>query len=83
MRAKAGNNRREEVEMARLIDIVYDYTLQVWVRDHIIQGCTHPETMAKPCCPAYRLAGLDIREQSRVDDSSLDSGQLPVAGDEG
>jgi hypothetical protein len=44
----------------------FDYELQVWVANGIIQRCGHPQTMrsgGRPCCNAYRLAGqstLDI-----------------------
>ena len=41
----------------------FDYDLQVWVVDGIIQPCGHPDTMRSPknsCCNAYRLAGQNI-----------------------
>ena len=41
----------------------FDYDLQVWVVDGIIQLCGHPHTMRSPersCCNAYRLAGQNI-----------------------
>jgi hypothetical protein len=43
----------------------FDYELQVWVANGIIQGCGHAQTMrsnGKPCCNAYRLAGQRILE---------------------
>ncbi len=43
----------------------FDYDLQVWVVDHIVQRCGHPEAMSSPehyCCNARELAGQDIRE---------------------
>ena len=41
----------------------FDYELQVWIANGIIQRCEHPQTMrsdGKPCCNAYRLAGQSI-----------------------
>lgn len=38
----------------------FDYDLQVWVLDYIIQRCGHPVSMAG-CCNASRYAGQDIR----------------------
>ena len=41
----------------------FDYELQVWVANGIIQRCGHPNTMPSPkkfCCNAYRLAGQNI-----------------------
>ena len=36
----------------------FDYILQVWVKNYIIQKCGH-----KACgCNAYRFAGQDIRK---------------------
>jgi len=43
----------------------FDYDLQVWVVDGIIQPCGHPDTMRspeRPCCNAYRLAEQKILE---------------------
>lgn len=43
----------------------FDYALQVWVRDGVIESCGHPERMRSsgaPCCDAYRLAGQRITE---------------------
>jgi hypothetical protein len=42
----------------------YDYTLQVWVVDGIVQRCGHPPAMARrgPCCMAFVLAGRRIDE---------------------
>jgi hypothetical protein len=42
----------------------YDYDLQVWVIDGIVQDCGHPATMRQrgPCCNANRLAGLTVAE---------------------
>lgn len=48
----------------------HDYKLQVWVRDYIIQDCGHPVSMHPDCCPAHRLAGLDIRNLSGRQDRS-------------
>ena len=41
----------------------FDYELQVWVVNGIIQHCGHPDTMRSPknfCCNACRLAGRSI-----------------------
>ena len=42
----------------------YDYGLQVWICNFIIQRCNHPAVMSidGPCCNGSRYAGLDIRE---------------------
>ena len=51
----------------------FDYELQVWVTNGIIQRCGHPDTMrsqGKFCCNAYRLAGqniLDVPNAQRRD----------------
>jgi len=39
----------------------YDYDIQCWVEDYIIQDCGHPETMRPGCCNGDRLKGKDIR----------------------
>lgn len=39
----------------------YDYDLQVWVIDYIIQNCGHPDSMRPNCCNRDRLQGKDIR----------------------
>jgi hypothetical protein len=33
----------------------FDYNLQVWVKDGVIMGCGHPETM-KDCCNGRKYA---------------------------
>ena len=40
----------------------FDYALQVWVLDGVVQRCGHPVAMRRggPCCPAFRLAGRRI-----------------------
>jgi hypothetical protein len=42
----------------------FDYALQVWVIDGIVQRCGHPPVMARrgPCCTAFVLAGHRIAE---------------------
>lgn len=43
----------------------FDYALQVWVLEGIVQPCGHPEAMraaSRPCCPAFTLAGRRITE---------------------
>ena len=38
----------------------YDYALQVWVLDGIVQACGHPSEMRRfaPCCDQDRYQGL-------------------------
>jgi hypothetical protein len=53
---------RDEIRHGRVWD-GFDYELQVWVVNGIIQCCGHPDTMLSPknfCCNAYRLAGRTI-----------------------
>ena len=59
----------------------FDYELQVWVANGIIQCCGHPATMrlqGRSCCNAYRLAGrsiLDLPNAQRRDvDDTLTEG---------
>ncbi len=41
----------------------FDYDLQAWVVDGIIQDCGHPSEMkARGCCNAHKLAGKKILE---------------------
>ncbi len=42
----------------------FDYDLQVWVVDFIIQKCGHPESMREhgSCCNANLYHGIDIRK---------------------
>jgi len=42
----------------------FDYTLQVWVLEGIIQNCGHPQNMSKGhgCCNARTLHGRKISE---------------------
>lgn len=43
----------------------FDYDLQVWVRDGIVQPCAHPASMA--CgCKARRYAGLILTDVRAV-----------------
>lgn len=37
----------------------FDYALQVWVLDGVIQPCGHP---GKPCCNAGRYYGLKLKD---------------------
>jgi len=40
----------------------FDYDLQVWFKDYIIQNCGHPKHMKEQgCCNGNRYAGIDIR----------------------
>lgn len=40
----------------------FDYALQVWVVEGVVQGCGHPPAMSRsaPCCAAFELAGQRI-----------------------
>lgn len=41
----------------------YDYNLQAWIKDGVIQDCFHPEHWKEShCCNAHRLAGRRIHE---------------------
>jgi hypothetical protein len=54
----------------------FDYALQAWVVDGIVQCCGHPAAMSRhaPCCAAFALAGQRIdrisgaQERRRRDD---------------
>jgi hypothetical protein len=59
----------------------FDYELQLWVVNGIIQHCGHPDTMRSAknfCCNAYRLAGrsiVDVPNAQRRDvDDTLTKG---------
>jgi hypothetical protein len=59
----------------------FDYELQVWGVNGIIQHCGHPDTMRlrdRSCCNAYRLAGRSILDvpnaQRREVDDTLTEG---------
>ncbi len=43
-------------------DISFDYRLQVWVINGIIQNCGHPESMRPNCCNGDRFKGLRIED---------------------
>lgn len=43
----------------------FDYAIQVWVVDGIVQRCGHPDRMrlgGVPCCNADRYAGQQISD---------------------
>ena len=40
----------------------YDYDLQCWVMDYIVQDCGHPDSMRPGCCYGGGHAGEDIRD---------------------
>jgi len=40
----------------------YDYQLQVWVVNGIIQNCGHPESMRPGCCNADKLQGKKLAD---------------------
>ena len=44
----------------------FDYALQVWVVDGVVQRCSHPAAMSQhaPCCAAFALAGQRIDQIS-------------------
>lgn len=43
----------------------FDYRLQVWVVEGVIQDCNHPKRMKeKGCCKGHRLRGRNILEVS-------------------
>jgi hypothetical protein len=59
----------------------FDYELQVWVRNGIIQNCGHPAMMRTqdgPCCNAYHLAGQKILDIPRAE--KIDNGLTEVYG---
>lgn len=39
----------------------FDYGLQVWVKNYIIQDCGHPDEMSPGCCNSDKYCNLDIR----------------------
>ncbi len=39
----------------------FDYDLQVWVKNYIIQKCGHPKAITGICCHVKGLAGKDVR----------------------
>lgn len=43
-------------------DLHFDYKLQVYILDGIIQGCNHPDSMKTngPCCNQDKLKGQSI-----------------------
>jgi hypothetical protein len=51
----------------------FDYALQVWVLDGVIQRCGHLAAMARrgPCCAEFTLAGRRIDEVSGTERRSL------------
>jgi len=55
---------RDEYDADEYVRNGYDYILQVWVRDGVIQDCAHPPSMREgnePCCTANALRGQSIR----------------------
>jgi hypothetical protein len=53
----------------------FDYELQVWVVNGIIQHCGHPDRMRlqdRSCCNAYRLAGRSILDVPNAQRSGVD-----------
>lgn len=58
----------------------FDYRLQVWVRDGIVQPCGHPARMrtSGPCCAQHAYAGRSILEiegaEARTESREPDAG---------
>lgn len=42
--------------------LYFDYRLQLWVKDGVIQDCHHPKTLrlVRTCCRAHELRGRRI-----------------------
>ena len=40
----------------------YDYTLQVWVKNGVVQPCVHPGRMGPRCCNQRIYAGKRIAD---------------------
>lgn len=38
----------------------FDYRLQVWVKDGVVQPCAHPDSMRQPCCRAATYHGYKV-----------------------
>ena len=45
--------------------VEFDYGLQVWVIDGIIQNCGHPDDMRPGCCNGDKFKGMTIEEAGR------------------
>jgi hypothetical protein len=64
----------------------FDYALQVWVVDGVVQRCGHPIAMARlePCCAAFTLAGQRIDRipgaQRRSPPTRPGAGSAPAVG---
>ena len=43
----------------------FDYNLQIWIKDYIIQECGHPDYMRPACCNAGKWHGRDIRKLNK------------------
>ncbi len=43
----------------------FDYELQVWVKNNIIQRCGHPISM-RQCCNAGKYHGLPVEEAKKL-----------------
>jgi hypothetical protein len=39
----------------------FDYSLQVWVKDGVVQACAHPLTMGLRCCHGRKYQLLPVR----------------------
>lgn len=46
-------------------ELYFDYAIQVWIKDGIVQDCGHPDEMKENnCCTAHRLAGCSIKQEA-------------------
>ena len=46
-------------------EVKFDYDLQVWAIDGIIQDCGHPQSMRPGCCNSDKFKGMTIEEAKR------------------
>ncbi len=44
----------------------FDYDIQVWVVNTIVQRCGHPDSMGD-CCNKKKYAGLNIQEARKLE----------------
>jgi len=61
----------------------FDYELQVWVANGIIQCCGHPASMrlqGRSWCNAYRLPGQNILDVSNAHRRNVDDTMTEVYG---
>ncbi|KKN66913.1 hypothetical protein LCGC14_0466880 [marine sediment metagenome] len=65
----------DEIKNGRVFN-GFDYTLQVWVKNGVVQPCAHPRYMSQkmPCCNQHAYAGWHI---SNVDQRLVDHRSVP------